>query len=67
MIRRLTFLWIALQAGPAWGDHPGPLQGVPLSRTAAALILAAMLVIVVVICVALARLFLGSRDESEPE
>ena len=67
MIGRLTVLWIALQADPAWGDHPGPLQSVPLSRTAAALTLAAMVVIVIVIGVALVKLFMGPRDESEPE
>lgn len=67
MIRRLTALWIALAAEPAWGDHPGPLQSVRLSRTAAALTLAAMLVIVIVIGVALVKLFMGARDESEPE
>jgi hypothetical protein len=65
VIRRLTILWIALQAGPAWGDHPGPLQSAPLSRTAAALILAAMVVIVLVIGVALVKLLRGSGDESE--
>jgi negative regulator of sigma E activity len=65
VIRRLALLWIALQAEPAWADHPTPLQSVPLSRTAAALTLAAMLVIIVLIGVALIRLFTGARDESE--
>jgi hypothetical protein len=65
VIGRLTFLWIALQTTPAWADHPTPLRGVSLSRTAAALTLAAMLVIVVLIGIALVRLFMGSRDESE--
>jgi hypothetical protein len=65
VIGRLTFLWIALPTTPAWADHPTPLQGVSLSRTAAALTLAAMLVIVVLIGIALVRLFMASRDESE--
>lgn len=67
MIRRLTVLWIALQADPAWGDHSTPLQAVAMSRTAAALTLAALLVVVIVIGVAVARVFMASRDESEPE
>ena len=67
MIRHLPLLWIALalQATPAWADHPTPLQGMSMSRAAAALTLAAMLVIVVLIGIALVRLVMGSREESE--